>query len=357
MKVFPVPTCIVVSSCLALPNLFAASATWILDENVSLFGEWANGSGGVQSPGYSGPFEEFSTAASNLSNFNNGIHLPSTAANFDEAPVDATSLLMSHRNLVGTSYLVDTQNAFDLSSEGDSLRIVFANHYLHNYAPDGASYGSNFTLWEVGISTTAQSVFGGVGDDSFFFAGVNTTNPLTRETNQKTPDNTFDVVTYTDSSVGGVNGGDTLAGGNVLAADLNLDALAINGPSDARAANASNPGGVTYLYDLTIVNASATTFDILYTITEFDATGMQLSDTVTPTGVVFSGTQEDVVHDLDSESLSSVYLGLGYRTLDSNNPNSGTTFDYNSVYSISVPEPGSALLLVLSLPVLYRRRR
>ena len=336
-------------------SAFATNSTFIFDESTDLFGEFAGGAtGGVQGNDFNGPFEEFSTVG-NLNLFNNGVHLPETAANFDEAPVDATSLLLSHGNNNAVSHLIDNTNTYDLSTQGDSLRFVFANHYIQTFNPEGGSFNNNFTLFEIGITTTGMSTFGAAGDDSFFFAGVSTTMDLEREVNALTPNNTFDVVTFDENSVD-ANGPGVLGTGNVLAAGLNLDAVAQSGPSDA--SSPTNPGGISYLYDFTITNASSTTFDINYTITEFLVTGLQEDDTVTATGNVFSGTQLGVVHGLNEAELDEVALGLGYRTLDSNNPNSGTTFDINAQFLLAVPEPSSSALLGLAgFAFILRRKR
>jgi len=365
-----------------MPALHATTPEFFLDENANLFGGFnANSTTALGNPPSTDFFDlgsnsQFTAAgtvamspvsAGDAANPNSGVFVvPGGMNTFGEGPVDGSSLLITNGTTgpgpVGTTTLINNSASsgarFDLSS-GNSARLVFAFDYIENQAADGGgSFDPDFTLFEIGFTTTASNgaFFGDTNDDSFFLAGV--ADPgLQQRGNAATIDqfgDDFNLVAF-DENIGVANG-DSLGLGTEIVTDLTLDAVAISGPNDQTAT--ANLGGISYLYDITFTtNATDNTlFDISYTITEFEVSGLQSADTITPTGTVLTGT-ESVAHGLDTDNLDSLDLGLGFRTLSTNTPLSGTSFDGVSEFIVAIPEPSSLVFMIFSLPLAFIRRR
>lgn len=324
---------------LALPtSINAANSIWTLDESAAQWGTWRDGVNGV---GYTGPYTEYGT-------FTN-TDFPRNGNHTNEGPIDGEGMIIGTSGQLGTATYVNSSSNYDLSSVGDSVTFQFGFHYLDKYAANDALVGytnNDFTLFEVGLTSTGTGVLGSAGDDSFFFAGRNTTSGVFNQGDV----GTFEIATYTDSTIGGTDDGQSLNAGDTLQGNMVLDAVHTNGGTTS-----VGQTGVSHFYNLTITHKNATEFTIDYEITEFDVVGLTSAGTATPTGTVYTGTQ-DRTHDLND--LTSLDLAIGVRGLQGDAPISGATFDMNRAFSLAVPEPSVFTFSLFSaLGMLAYRRR
>ncbi|MDP0489512.1 MAG: hypothetical protein Q7Q71_00510 [Verrucomicrobiota bacterium JB023] len=347
---FRIPPCSLLLFAVSFAKIHAVETVFEFQDSTDRWGTW---SAGTDRENYTGPFSDYTSTSVEP---RNGVHP-------NEGVVDATGAIFNHLNSLGAStWISDGVDGSSsglttkLGSAGDSINFRFAYHFLAKYAPDDSiSYAAanSMSLFEIGV--TAGSDYFGSSADSFFISAVpSLLNPIYTNGDYSDVTGSYGLYAHTESSVGGSQAGQLIntASNIEVVNNLQLNSIGVSGGRS----DTTHGDGIFHTYDLTFTNDGAGNFVVDYVIDQYIGDSLKAGSTASFDAQVASGSAS-YAHGLDEATLDDLMIGVGFRTLDSDVPLSGATFD--NFMAASIPEPTTHLLIVGTLGCLagYRRRK